>query len=116
MERTGSSANVSPAIAVGAWELLEVAELVAEDDVAVVDLVGGLDAAFVLDLVAVVAFLGAVAAVFFAGLPPVPGLVFELAVSRETSGIKAPKPRPKLCRFAITLTLLFTFGDFSRCC
>ena len=34
-------------------------------------------------------------------------------VSRETSGIKAPKPRPRLCRFAIALTLLLTFGDFT---
>lgn len=31
---------------------------------------------------------------FFAG-------VFAAVVSRETSGIKAPKPRPRLCRFAI---------------
>ena len=31
---------------------------------------------------------------FFAG-------VFVAVVSRETSGIKAPKPRPRLCRFAI---------------
>ena len=82
-------------MATGAWALLGIvaagtADLVAE----------ALD--FALDLVAGVTFFGAATAVFFAGLEPVPALGLVLAVSRETSGIKAPKPRPKLCLFAIS--------------
>ena len=93
-------------MAVGAWVLLWVG--------VGADLAGALVAGFALDLLTGAVFLGDAPAVFFAGLAPVPALGFALVVSRETSGIKAPKPRPKLCRFAITLTFLFTFSDFSR--
>jgi hypothetical protein len=71
---------------------------------------GAFVAGFLALLVAGVAFL--VTGAFFAGLAPEP--VFDFDVSRETSGIKAPKPRPRLCLFAIALTFLLTFGDFSR--
>jgi hypothetical protein len=69
---------------------------------------------FALDFVAGVTFFGDAAAVFFAGLEPAPALGLGFAVSRETSGINAPKPRPKLCLFAISLTLSFTFSNFTR--
>ena len=72
--------------------------------------VGAFDAGFLTLLVAGVAFL--VAGAFFAGLAPEP--VFGFEVSRETSGINAPKPRPRLCLFAIYLTFPLTFSDFSR--
>ena len=70
-------------------------------------------AGLAVDLLAGTAFFGATPAVFFAGLAPVPPFGFAVVVSRETSGIRAPKPRPRLCRFAIALTLLLTFGDFA---
>ena len=126
MERTGSSAKVKPAMAAGAWLVLwDAADFEGVDVLVLVGaLVGGLVAALVGDLATGFAlvfpvgttFLGGAPAFFFAGLTPDPPLGFVLVVSRETSGIKAPKPRPRLCRFAITLTLPLTFGDFSRCC
>jgi hypothetical protein len=107
MERIASSAKVSPAIAVGAWLLPWAAGTPA-------DLVGTFTTGFAVDLVAGADFFGADSVVFLAGLAPDPAFEFGFAVSRETSGIRAPKPRPKLCRFAIKLTLLLAFGDFSR--
>ena len=76
---------------------------------AVTAFAGAFDAGFLALLVAGVAFFAAGA--FFAGLAPEP--VFDFEVSRETSGIKAPKPRPRLCLFAIHLTFPLTFGDFA---
>ena len=72
-------------------------------------------AGLAVDLVAGTAFFGAVLATFLAGFAPVPLFGLVVVVSRETSGIRAPKPRPRLCRFAIALTLLLTFGDFAGC-
>ena len=107
IERIFSSAKVSPAISCGAG-------LVATALVELVGFTAGLGRLRFADLAGAF-FVGTLLGAFLAaGL--LAGWVRFFPVSRETSGISAPRPRPRLFRCAILFTLSSTFSDFFRCC